>query len=265
MTRNRYHAALLIMAIGAGDAAANPMAMTQALLGSGAACYALDSTWTPQWSNIVGYWTLDGSGAVANGATVLATVGSNGTATNANGSGLAYVPGRLSQGLTFDGLDDGVAIPNLNLTGDMSVTLWINPSSTQVQYADILSQHSPGGFALEQNSSSTNQYYFAWGNGSTYTCTGATYITLTANQWQHVAISKSGATVTLYRNAVQTGSCTGAFSGIATNSDSFYLGRWSSGGTRHFAGTIDDVAVWSSALAATDVKQIYDQQSCGQN
>ena len=40
----------------------------------------LDSSWTPQWANIVGYWKLNGTiGAITNGATATPVIGPAGT------------------------------------------------------------------------------------------------------------------------------------------------------------------------------------------
>src|SRR5947209_4837111 len=76
-------------------------------------CSNLDSSWIPNWNNLVEYLTLDSSaGVVANGTTISASAGANATALNVNGSGLSYAQGVLRTGLTFDGIDDGLTVPN---------------------------------------------------------------------------------------------------------------------------------------------------------
>lgn len=159
--------------------------------------------------------------------------------------------------LRFDATNDYVSMPNntgTSLTGDMSVSMWIKPGATQVSSATIFSKHSTstGGYSMEQSSTNTNVYFFTWGTGSAYQCTGTTF-TLTANTWQHLVMSKSGTTETIYVNGKQVATCTGSSGTIATNTDELNIGRFSSGASRYWSGTLDDFRIYNYARTAAQV------------
>jgi hypothetical protein len=61
----------------------------------------LNSSWTPAWSNIVEYMSLDGPpGAIANGTTIPAAIGGSAVASAA---GLSYVSGHIAQAISANG------------------------------------------------------------------------------------------------------------------------------------------------------------------
>lgn len=172
------------------------------------------------------------------------------------------VPGKIGKALSFDGSNDILTAPNsssLQLTGDMTISMWVKPGSTQNTNADMLSKHSTGnaGYGIESNGTG-NTYYFFWFTGGAATCTGTTF-TLTANTWQHLEIVKSGATASYYINGINTGSCTGSGSTIGTGTDALYLGRWSSGGGRFWTGSIDNFKMFNYARSASQVAWDYNR------
>ncbi len=176
-----------------------------------------------------------------------------------------------SQGLpllNFDGTDDYLSIPDsdrIEPTGDMSISVWVNPGTTQGTSSDLLSKHSNGGYVIEQNSSNTNQFGFAWdstGSGA-WNC-GTTTTTIIPNTWQLLTYSKSGATVTHYLNGKQTTTCTGSSATITTNSLPLTIGSWASNGGRNFNGSIAGVKIFNYALSASQVKTQYSAGLDGQ-
>ena len=75
-----------------------------------------------------------------------------------------------------------------------------------------------------------------------------------ANEWQHVAVVRNGTTVTGYINGQAVGELTGAAAGsIKTGSSNFVVGGYSAA-DQPFTGQIDQVRVWSSARAASDLQ-----------
>jgi len=92
----------------------------------------LDSSWTPQWGSLVSYFTLNGSGSLANGSAISSVIGPNGVARNANGTGMAYVAGKMGTAVNFDPTDDYIDLGNpaeLNFTGAFTLSAWINISA----------------------------------------------------------------------------------------------------------------------------------------
>jgi hypothetical protein len=107
--------------------------------------------------------------------------------------------------IVFDGTDDYVSFGVINLISGTNTTIevWVNSSSPQNQYSDILDyNHSGGGFVIQQNSTLLNQYYFAYWNGSGFDITPT--ITLPTNSWCQLVFVKSGTSTIGYLNGKLT-------------------------------------------------------------
>lgn len=134
----------------------------------------------------------------------------------------------------FDGTGDYLTVPDnaaFDLgSGDFTIEAWLyitSGNSTGLGGAGWISQWSSG---------TTQAWYFGTTSGNTfvlgYTTNGSTVqlissgyvVTTSLNQWVHFAVSKSGTSVKLFVNGVQTGS-TGTLSGtIYNSSDAITLG-----------------------------------------
>ena len=106
----------------------------------------------------MGYWSFDGTGSIANNQTTglrdESGRGNHGTASNANAVGMAFVPGRVGNAVTFDGVDDFVDAgnhPSLNLTSVGTISVWVRthrnfPSdSAGMTHRGIISKTIGGG------------------------------------------------------------------------------------------------------------------------
>ena len=78
---------------------------------------------------MIEYEPFDGTGAIGDGTEIPAVIGANGISSNSNMSGLAYVPGKVAQAITFDGIDDDITIPLPSIDtaqGDaVSIAFWM--------------------------------------------------------------------------------------------------------------------------------------------
>jgi hypothetical protein len=162
-----------------------------------------------------------------------------------------------SGSIVFDGVDDYVTCGAVNFTSGTSITVevWVKPNSSQNALADILDyDHAPsgGGFVIQQDGASLNQYYFAYYNGSSYDITST--ITLNSNSFNHLVFVKSGTSTIGYLNSVNTIQYTGS-SIIKCTGLSFSLGRFIQGAGREFKGNISNTKIYDRALTATEIKQ----------
>jgi len=178
---------------------------------------------------------------------------------------LCYSFSLYSQGnaIDFDGIDDEICATVPPLSGDdITIQLWAKPDATQVTFANIIDTHTANGigYTIEQNISSTNEYYFAWGSGSGAYNIPLTF-TLTPNIWQHLTIVKSGTNLTIYINGVQTQSATGGNATLDPGT-SLRIGNWIIGG-RNWAGCLDDVRIWDKALSGTEILNNYNVELVG--
>ena len=206
-------------------------------------------------NGLIAYWKLDdGSGTNA-----VDSMGfSNGTLSGSP----TWTTGKINGGVSFSGssqyVDFGTKFPAI--TSAITISAWVNPGASQIQYADIWGDHESSfkGMVMQQNSNTLNQYSWGYGNGSNFS-SGAGFFNLTASTWTHVVAVKDATTCYVYLNGVEQvalrGSCSSAI--VPATTINFSAGRGYAGGGRFFNGKVDEVAVWNRALSASEVSQLY--------
>jgi len=195
------------------------------------------------------------------GSTVFGLLGKNfGTLTSVSLSDTGS-----SRSFSFNGSTSKIDFGSgtgLNLTGSITVSAWINPASfggnSRGRIYDKLSESFPfGGFGLYiDNVNASNA--FAYGVGVLVGVTNSFQQNrVDLNTWQHITVVHSGTNVIFYKNGSAIGSSTTSIN-LGTN-NSAVIGN-NAAGTRAFDGLIADVKVYSSALSASEIKNIYASQ-----
>ncbi len=128
--------------------------------------------------------------------------------------------------LEFDGGDDQVSVTDhdsLNLTANATWSCWVKPDNTGNQCLfSTFSTFDEDGYYINYHSS---YLYFSQGTpGGTLIQTSTAANSLTPGLWQHIAVVKSGSTVTIYRNGVDITSSHGNHVDLVTNGQSLILG-----------------------------------------
>ena len=199
----------------------------------------------------------EGTGTTANDGS---GNGNNGTLQN----GPTWTTGKSGGALNFDGSNDTLFIANsasLNtISTGLTFTAWVYRNSTQSGFVSVA--------AREVGTSYYEHFYFGFENGSyrwfVNTTGGYSSVSMGGSsptgQWVHVAGTYDGATVRLYVNGVQQFSTphSGTF---ATDTTGVTIGA-SHNDSSHaaeeaFNGKVDDVAIYSYALTAQQVQQLY--------
>ncbi len=207
-------------------------------------------------SGLAGYWHFDeGVGTTAFDA---AGMGNNGSIVNSpiwqSGSSC-----RSGGCLSFDGINDYVNASSSSFkfgTGNFSVSMWVYPTSfvSEVGLYDSLILGGVGGrtdaFVLVQNASTGNIRLF-----SQNAYTSATSNSLFLNTWNHIAIVRSGVTVTFYINGAPDPTTVTLPTNIT--SGGAVLGRYSDVSGGYFSGRVDEVRIYNRALSATEVATMY--------
>jgi hypothetical protein len=206
-------------------------------------------------SGLVGWWRFNRDADDSSGNN------NNGTVEG----GAIYEPSPMGQALSFDGVDDYVNCGSgaiLKPTQNITIEMWVKPSSTQNQYADILGGHQNNqGYVVQQNSTETNKYYFAYNNSGFSTGWQGMWIKtqLVPDVWQHFVVQKEGNIIRHFLDGIPT--ATGSVSGDIWYSptEPFYIGiGWNLGSNRYFKGSIDDVRIWNFALSEGQLGKVYD-------
>jgi len=209
--------------------------------------------------NLVGYWPLsEGTGIVTEDAS---TNNNTGTLTN----GPLWVSGQSDYGLSFDDTNDYVAVGNVSPLGfeynqPFSISAWIktsNTSSDDIIAAKMENSGNYRGYSLTALNSATGRLNLVIRNTtSTYISSiGSTKVNDGA--WHHVVATYDGSgtydgTMLYVDGQAETMNLSSDSLGGTTiiNTQSFNIGSRASGGVP-YKGTIDEVRIYSTAIAAS--------------
>ncbi len=214
-------------------------------------------------SGLVSYWKFDGgtSGSIANNTTIGfedAAGNNNGTAKNANGTGMAWTTGKLSGAVSFDGTDDYIYIPSFpfpDSEGTMEAWVWF-PSATQSTHGTILriDGASPWTYHILQRNPNSNYISYTVYDGSNDRSVGYTVV---PGNWYHLVAthSLSSNKIELFINGISRN--TGSHPTVTTcNGKELGIGAISDGGNP-LKGSIDEVRIYNRALSAAEISAIY--------
>lgn len=189
------------------------------------------------------YTTFDEAGStIADSSTAARTVTPSGNPVK--------TAGIAGTALIFDGVDDSVsAVGVADSTGSsMTWEVWFKSTQTTGTGHLVRRDGSGAAYLLRLNNGKIEWY----GNNSAGAILSPTV--KADGQWHHVVGVKNGTALTLYIDGVSvaTGTATSAYTGT-TN---VYLG--SSGGTSEFFnGTLDEVALYNTALTGAQIQAHY--------
>jgi hypothetical protein len=167
--------------------------------------------------------------------------------------------GQIRGALHFDNVNDYVVVPNspsFGVTGDITIAAWIK--------RDNLSQY--GAMVAKTDGANTWDYDLQFEDGETHltfysdTTTPSTVRStgeILDSEWHHIAVTRSGSSVTFYIDGANAGSTT--MSGnFPNNPTTLRVGTdgpaWSSSSMFH--GWLDDVRIYNAALSAAQIQMI---------
>jgi hypothetical protein len=204
--------------------------------------------------NPAGYWRLgETSGATAADG----MRGRHGTYTNAptlNQTGA--LNGDANPAVTFDGTTEYVSVPYDSALNPGQVTLeaWARPTGgTGTARTIAATQDTNKGYLL--GIGTDDKWRFTIGTGAATTVVTGPAVTLSS--WVHVVGTYNGTTATLYVNGISAG--TASVTGSANTTRPLGIGATDAGGTwaGYFPGSIDEVALFASALSQSRVQAHY--------
>ncbi len=173
--------------------------------------------------------------------------------------GLSYAPGQIGQAFVLNGQNAAVALGNWFNLQEFTLSLWVKPDASQVQYADILDNNHTDyrSWAIQHdNVSDASRSSWHWGaNGA-----GGIAYWMTNSTWQQLVVTVSSNHVSsLYRNGqlVQTVAGTGPITYDGTQF--FNLGKHHLLG-RYFNGLVDELMCFNRPLLPDEVASLYFNQ-----
>lgn len=166
------------------------------------------------------------------------------------------VPGRFGYALDFDGLDDYVETPPLDIhAGSMTVTAWIKPEVVQNVFSGIAlcrGSNVQAGLYVHLD----NKLKMYWGN-SALLMSG---IDIPVGEWSFVAMTASRDEVVLYLSDesghFQRQKRGGHFD-VESFTEGFLIGSNNKANNQYFNGAIDDVRVYNYFMEGHAIKDIF--------
>ena len=210
-----------------------------------------------------GYWKFDeGYGTTAHDSTLNAD---NGTLSGSTTPSWTQ-SGKFGKALSFNGSTAYITMNNptaLQLTGALSLSAWVNPTSVSSNQDVIAKDGVSGnyGYRLYIDSSGKPNFEVSSDGTAVTTVTGDT--ALSPGTWYHlVGVYNPGNSLTIYVNGVQQGQTTSSVpSSIYNSTANFLVGAENAGATNNFNGTIDEVKVYAGVLTADQIKIDYNHNS----
>lgn len=204
------------------------------------------------------------SNLLANGCELYYKLDTSGNIYDASGEGRTgtingatfTTSGFIGSAYNFDGSNDNIAISNGYTVGTtFTVQAWINPDNPST-YGTVYDKASSGAnrnMRLLVNSDDTVLLQIQDGtNSASVTSTG----TVTAGSWNHVVGTYDGSSLKIYLNNSSPDSTSTTlipYSGVTAGN---YLGaRWDN--IFNYDGRIDEFALWSKTLDASEVGSLY--------
>lgn len=227
---------------------------------------ALDSSWTPQWSNLVAYWSLDTDFSAKVGSALTAS-GAGATITSSTfkiGTGSASFDGTASaSGATAS----TYAFNNTTFT----VLLWAKTTSTTSSW--LVSNGGGGnGWGININSSSAGYIVPMYKNAAGSWIQRAAQTKTNDGAWHHIAVIFTTDSTTETNNLQQIyvdGTLSqgamvypgnGAYNSPGSSQAIALGARNLPTATDYFTGSLDDVAICKTALTTTQIQTIYTRQ-----
>ena len=218
-------------------------------------------------SGLVGYWSFDGTGSIANnqiaGLRDESGRGNHGTASNANATGMAFVPGRVGNAVTFDGVDDFVSSPDSATLGSIfgteifTLEAWAFPRDW-VNWRSIINKSNSGWHSAQPAGLFADMDGFSVRIGQGIDAGGqnvVAFMPAALNQWYHVVGVANGSILQLYVNGVLRGSVAITMN-PPTNNDPLMIGRFV-GQLGSFNGLIDEVRIHNRALTEAEIRATF--------
>lgn len=200
----------------------------------------------------VAWWRL----GEASGTAAVAAQGLNGTYVASPTLGVAGpLSGDTNTAVTLNGSTQYVTVPDVAVldqgNGPYSWTCWVKRSAVGVR-AVLISKGS-GAPQLEITSDNKVHLYI---RGVALAINSTTTISDTTT-WHFIAATRTGTTWKMYIDGVDVSDTPGAGGTSVNTTDALNIGRDVLTSDGHHSGAIDEVALFGSALTATNISDLY--------
>ncbi len=201
------------------------------------------------------------------GATAQDTVGAN----DATLSGDFWAPGRYGTGISLNGTTDSAVVPNsadfnFDTADTFTVTAWIQAPSQQADLSVtdnmiIEKWDTQGGYPFvirifNETHANEGRIFAARYDGSN----GSGVLSqarVNDGRWHHVAfVRDAGGMLRLYIDGIEEDAVVDSTVNTTANNSDLYFGERGNVGSYYFAGSIDEVTIFSTDLSDTEIANV---------
>ena len=179
-------------------------------------------------------------------------------------SGPTWVAGKYNNAVSLDGIDDHVSLPNgiMASVNDFTISAWVKLSTNNYwnRVFDFGNNTSSYMVLTPMGGAGVVRYSINTGAGEQIIDGTAA---LPTGSWQHVAVTLSGTTGTLYVNAAPVGTNSSMInkpSGLGSTSRT-WIGRSQFAADPYFNGQMDEFRIYRRALSGTEITALYNNIS----
>lgn len=165
--------------------------------------------------------------------------------------------------LTFDGVDDNIVTPSVDVGNTLSFSTWVRANSGSTGLQTIVC-NSVGGFATagfrffiygSANATTPGRIQLETGNGTTGNAAYTAVNVMPFDQWVHlgVTVNRTSGVARLYVNGADR-TLSSSLNTTFTTAGAMTLGRLGTGSP--FGGNLDDFRLYNRVLTGADFKQL---------
>ena len=160
--------------------------------------------------------------------------------------------------MSFDGTNDFIDVGSFSLNANAgTVSAWIKSSNTS-DFQMIIGKFVSGSRQVQFRTETNGKIRLILYKSSTVNSLLDSTGTVLDGNWHHVAFTYNSSGINLYIDGSASGSNTTNITPVQASTDNFMIGaRKISTPEKFFNGSIDEVAVWNTALTSTQVSEIY--------
>ncbi len=203
-------------------------------------------------SSLKAWWTFDGKDT---GTTY--TLDKSGNGNLATSTVVKTISGKIGQAALMNGTSDKASAmqsSTLNSFTSLSASAWVKFTGVSGMQTILRKSDGTAGNNNYQLDSNGSNFRFHIGTTASTTVTGTT--TIAPNKWYQITGTYDGSNMYLYVNSVQEGTAAKTGTANTSTTNSLFMGTTESS-TAYLNGSIDDVRLYSRALSANEVYQLY--------
>ncbi len=146
---------------------------------------------------------------------------------------------------------------------DFTASIWIKSTqyAKQNYWPNVIgaetNQATRSGWKILLHDANSNAKWLGqiFVSGSSFVCYGSTDVA--DGKWHHLTMVRSGSNLLMYEDGALANTCAASNGDLSNAANKLELGTNTGCGSCEYDGSADELAIWSRALGATEIAQLY--------